>query len=109
MGLSSYLRQIAIETAMRLRQERIRAQSRSVGEYVATSPEAAAFYEEWGTPRLKGIDVAKFSADQIVIVDWRDALPKEPNKLRPGVVVEDESLLDPAYPNVILALAFGLA
>lgn len=54
MGLSSYLRQIAIETAMRLRRERIRAQSRSVGEYVATSSEASAFYAEWGTPRLKG-------------------------------------------------------
>jgi mRNA-degrading endonuclease toxin of MazEF toxin-antitoxin module len=29
-------------------------------------------------------------------------LPKEPNKLRPAVVVEDENLFDPAYPNVIL-------
>jgi mRNA interferase MazF len=29
-------------------------------------------------------------------------LPKEPNKLRPAVVVEDESLFDAAYPNVIL-------
>ena len=32
----------------------------------------------------------------------KDALPKEPNKLRPAVVVEDETLFDPAYPNVIL-------
>jgi mRNA interferase MazF len=39
---------------------------------------------------------------QIVVADWRDALPKEPNKLRPAVVVEDEALFDPAYPNVIL-------
>ena len=54
IGLSTYLRQIAIETAMRLRRERIRAQSRSVGEYVAASPDAAAFYEEWGTPRFNG-------------------------------------------------------
>jgi mRNA interferase MazF len=46
--------------------------------------------------------VAEFSGGQIVIVDWRDALPKEPNKLRPAVVVEDETLFDPAYPNVIL-------
>jgi hypothetical protein len=37
---------------MRLRRERIRAQSRAVGEYIAASPEAAAFYQEWGTPRL---------------------------------------------------------
>ena len=54
IGLSTYLRQIAIEAAMRLRRERIRAQSRAVGEYVAASPEAAAFYQEWGTPRLDG-------------------------------------------------------
>jgi mRNA interferase MazF len=46
--------------------------------------------------------LAAFSGGQIVIVDWRDALPKEPNKLRPAVVVEDETLFDPAYPNVIL-------
>jgi hypothetical protein len=54
IGLSTYLRQIAIETAMRLRRERIRDQSRAVGDYVAASPEAAAFYEEWGTPRPEG-------------------------------------------------------
>ena len=51
IGLSTYLRQIAIETATRLRRERIRAQSCAVGEYVAQSGDAAAFYEEWGTPR----------------------------------------------------------
>ena len=36
IGLSTYLRQIAIETATRLRRDRIR--------------DGAAFYEEWGTP-----------------------------------------------------------
>ena len=42
-------------------------------------------------------------AGQIVIADWRgDALPKEPNKRRPAVVVEDDGLFAPAYPNVIL-------
>ncbi|MBP2294473.1 type II toxin-antitoxin system PemK/MazF family toxin [Azospirillum rugosum] len=41
-------------------------------------------------------------AGQIVLVDWRDALPKEPNKLRPAIVVEDSDLFDPSYPNVIL-------
>ena len=51
IGLSTYLRQIAIEAAARLRKERIRAQSRVVGEYVASSAEAAAFYDEWGTLR----------------------------------------------------------
>ncbi len=46
--------------------------------------------------------MAGFSSGQIVIADWRDGLPREPNKLRPAVVVEDETLFDPAYPNVIL-------
>jgi mRNA-degrading endonuclease toxin of MazEF toxin-antitoxin module len=39
---------------------------------------------------------------QIVLVDWRDALPKEPNKRRPAIVVEDSELFDPSYPNLIL-------
>lgn len=34
-----------------------------------------------------------FTAGQIVLVDWRDALPKEPNKRRPAVVVEDKELV----------------
>jgi mRNA interferase MazF len=47
--------------------------------------------------------VAVFAAGAVVIVDWRgDALPKEPNKLRPAVVIEDEALFAPEYPNVIL-------
>jgi hypothetical protein len=36
--------------AKRIRRERIRAQSRTVGAYVASSPEARAFYEGWGRP-----------------------------------------------------------
>jgi mRNA interferase MazF len=35
-------------------------------------------------------------------MDWRDALPKEPNKLRPAIVVEGSELFDPDYTNVIL-------
>ena len=46
--------------------------------------------------------MTRFAAGQIVVVDWRDGLPKEPNKLRPAVVVEDDGLFVPAYPNVIL-------
>jgi predicted transcriptional regulator len=53
IGLSTYLRQIAIETAERLRKERIRAQSRAVGEYVASSAEAAAFYDEWARGQIE--------------------------------------------------------
>ncbi|MFZ1428996.1 MAG: type II toxin-antitoxin system PemK/MazF family toxin [Geminicoccaceae bacterium] len=41
-------------------------------------------------------------AGQIVLVDWRDALPKEPNRRRPAIVVEDSDLFHPSYPNVIL-------
>jgi mRNA interferase MazF len=46
--------------------------------------------------------VSRPVAGQIVIVDWRDALPSEPSKLRPAVVVEDDELFDAGYPNVIL-------
>jgi len=44
----------------------------------------------------------RFRAGQIVLVDCRDVLPKEPNKRRPAVVVEDKELFDDAYPNGIL-------
>jgi mRNA interferase MazF len=46
--------------------------------------------------------LARFRAGQIVVADWRDALPKEPNKLRPAVVIEDDELFDESYPDVIL-------
>ena len=58
IGLSTYLRQIAIETAACLRRKRIRSQSRAVGEYVANSPEATAFYDERDTPRLEHKQIA---------------------------------------------------
>lgn len=38
----------------------------------------------------------------IVLVDWRDARPKEPNKRRPAVVVEAPVFGD-NYPNIIVA------
>jgi len=42
-------------------------------------------------------------AGQIVLADWRgDALPKEPNKRRPAVVVEEDGLFAPSYLNAIL-------
>lgn len=46
--------------------------------------------------------MTRFTAGQIVIADWRDALPKEPNKLRTAIVVEDEYLFDAAHLSVIL-------
>ncbi len=51
IGLSTYLREIATEAAIRVRRERIREQSKAVGQYVGSSREAARFYEDWGTPR----------------------------------------------------------
>jgi mRNA interferase MazF len=44
----------------------------------------------------------RLAAGQIVLVDWRDALPKEPNKRRPAIVVEDSEFFGEIYPNLIL-------
>jgi hypothetical protein len=54
IGLATYLRELAAHEARRIRRERIRAQSRAVGAYVASSPEGQAFYAEWGTPTAEG-------------------------------------------------------
>jgi mRNA-degrading endonuclease toxin of MazEF toxin-antitoxin module len=45
----------------------------------------------------------EFRAGQIVLADWRaDALPREPNKRRTAVVVEEDGLFAAGYPNTIL-------
>jgi predicted transcriptional regulator len=54
MGLSTYLRRMAESEARRIKCERIRAQSRAVAEYIATSEDAQAFYDDWGTPTAEG-------------------------------------------------------
>jgi hypothetical protein len=54
IGLSTYLRELAADEARRIRRERIRAQSRAVGAYAASSPEGQAFYAAWGTPTAGG-------------------------------------------------------
>lgn len=42
-------------------------------------------------------------AGSIVVVDWRrDALPQEPGRLRPAIVVEDDELFPEKYPNVLV-------
>jgi mRNA-degrading endonuclease toxin of MazEF toxin-antitoxin module len=47
--------------------------------------------------------MTRSEAGAIVIVDWRGgAIPKEPNRLRPAIVVEDHELFDPTYPNVVV-------
>ena len=45
-----YLRELAAAEARRVRCQRVRAQSSTVAAYVASSPEARAFHEDWGTP-----------------------------------------------------------
>lgn len=52
--------------------------------------------------------MARLRAGTIVIVDWRGgALPKEPNKMRPAIIVEDESQLGPNWPNTIVVPLTG--
>jgi hypothetical protein len=50
IGLSTYLREIATQEAKRVRAERIRAQTKAVAEYIRTSPDAQAFFEDWAGP-----------------------------------------------------------
>lgn len=47
--------------------------------------------------------MTRAKAGDVVIVDWRGgALPEEPNRLRPAIVVEDEALFAPDYPNILV-------
>lgn len=47
--------------------------------------------------------MSRHAAGAIVVVDWRGgALPHEPSRLRPAVVVEDHELFPDAYPNVLV-------
>jgi GNAT superfamily N-acetyltransferase len=54
IGLSAYLREVATEEARRIRWERIRQQSKAVGTYVASNPEAREFYDDVGSPETDG-------------------------------------------------------
>lgn len=45
----------------------------------------------------------RLAAGSIVLVDWRSgALPREPTRIRPAVVVEDHDLFPDDYPNTIV-------
>lgn len=47
--------------------------------------------------------MSRYPGGAIVVVDWRGgALPQEPGKLRPAVVVEDHELFPDAYPNTLV-------
>lgn len=50
VGLATLLREIATQSAREARKARVREGSAAVGAYVAASPEARSFYEDWGTP-----------------------------------------------------------
>lgn len=51
IGLATLLRDIATGVAREARRSRIRQASSTIGAHVATSVDAQAFYEGWGTPR----------------------------------------------------------
>lgn len=47
--------------------------------------------------------MARSAAGDVCVVDWRDdGLPKEANKIRPCVIVEDTDLFAEEHPNVII-------
>jgi GNAT superfamily N-acetyltransferase len=50
IGLATLLRELATEAAREARRARIRQESAAVADYVRSSPEAQAFYRDWGTP-----------------------------------------------------------
>ncbi|HET6184483.1 MAG TPA: hypothetical protein VFA03_12920 [Acetobacteraceae bacterium] len=50
IGLATLLRELAAKAAHEAWRARVRAESEAVGRYVASSPEARAFYADWGTP-----------------------------------------------------------
>jgi predicted DNA-binding protein len=48
--LATLLREIATAAARDVRRARIREESRQVAAQISASPEAKAFYDDWGTP-----------------------------------------------------------
>jgi mRNA interferase MazF len=47
--------------------------------------------------------MARTEAGDVCVLDWRgDGLPKEANKTRPCVIVEDTDLFAEGHPNVIV-------
>jgi hypothetical protein len=53
--LATFLRRLATQAARESRRERIRAESRQVAAYVAASPDAQLFYEDWGNQDIEGL------------------------------------------------------
>ena len=47
--------------------------------------------------------MSRIAAGTIVLVDWRSgAVPREPTKVRPAIVVEDHELFPEDYPNTLV-------
>ena len=47
--------------------------------------------------------MSRLPAGSLVVVDWRGgALPREPTKIRPAIVVEHEALFEDNEPNLIV-------
>src|SRR5271165_3863293 len=77
--------------------------ARPLGATSRRTPRRGSSWNSGAPPAQRVCRMADFAAGDIVIADWRgDALPKEPNKRRPAVVVEDDGLFAPCYPNAIL-------
>jgi hypothetical protein len=55
IGLSAYTCQLTEAEAKRLIRVRIRAESEAVARYIASSPEAQAFREDWGSAEVFGL------------------------------------------------------
>ena len=55
LGLSTLLREIAADAAREVRRARIRAESASVGRFVAGNPDAQAFVDALGRPPVEGL------------------------------------------------------
>jgi hypothetical protein len=55
VGLSAYLRQLAEAEAKRLIRARIRADNEAVAKYIASSPEAQEFCNDWGSAEVFGL------------------------------------------------------
>ncbi|MGH7093894.1 MAG: hypothetical protein ACREFB_10205 [Stellaceae bacterium] len=53
IGLSALLREIATEAAKEARRRRVREGSEAVARHIRECPEAAEFFEFWGTPRAE--------------------------------------------------------
>jgi hypothetical protein len=49
------LQELAATAAQQIRRDRIRQQTEAVAKYIASSPAAAEFYEDWRTPRMEGL------------------------------------------------------